>query len=91
MLQFAGNARIPSIFVIDPDGKEATASYSVTGNIIQIGQTAREFRLRDGDTVLNVYNLGFGTVGGNPGTGTTSPQVMRVVGDAGNGGGEASP
>ena len=83
VLQFADNARIPAIFVIDPDGKEATASYSVDGETVQIGQTAREFRLRDGDTVLNIYNLGFDTVGGNPGTGTTSPQVTRVIGGAG--------
>lgn len=85
VLQFADNARIPAIFVIDPDGKEATASYSVDGETVQLGQTAREFRLRDGNTVLNIYNLGFDTVGGNPGTGTTSPEVTRVVGEVGNG------
>jgi type IV secretion system protein VirB9 len=81
VLQFAGNARIPAIFVINPDGKEATASYAVNGDTVQIGQTAREFRLRDGGTVLNIYNLGFDTVGGNPGTGTTSAAVSRVVDD----------
>ena len=91
VLQFADNARIPAIFVIDPDGKEATASYSVDGETVQIGQTAREFRLRDGNTILNIYNLGFDTVGGNPGTGTISPQVTRVVGDAGNGNMGAAP
>lgn len=85
VLQFADNARIPAIFVIDPDGKEATASYSVDGETVQIGQTAREFRLRDGSTVLNIYNLGLNTVGGNPGTGTTSPQVTRVIDDSGAG------
>jgi type IV secretion system protein VirB9 len=87
VLQFADNARIPAIFVIDPDGKEATASYSVDGETVQLGQTVREFRLRDGNTVLNIYNLGFDSMGGNPGTGTTSPQVTRVIGDAGNGAG----
>jgi len=79
MFQFPGNERIPAIFVIDPDGKEATASYSVDGGNVEVGQTAREFRLRDGDTVLNVYNLGYSTVGQNPGTGTTSPNVSRIV------------
>ena len=83
VFEFAGNPRIPSIFVVDPDGKEATADYAVNGDTVQIGVTAREFRLRDGHTVLNVYNLGYNTVGGNPGTGTTSPEVVRVVkGDA---------
>ncbi len=84
VLQFEGNARIPAVFVIDPDGKEATASYSVSGSTVQIGQTAREFRLRDGDTVLNIFNLGFDAVGGNPGTGTTSPDVTRTVDDPTN-------
>jgi type IV secretion system protein VirB9 len=79
LLQFAGNARIPSIFVIDPDGKEATASYAVNGDIVQLDQTAREWRLRDGDTVLDIFNLGYQSVGGNPETGTTSPAVSRVV------------
>lgn len=91
VLQFADNARIPAVFVIDPDGKEATASYSVDGETVQIEQTAREFRLRDGGTVLNIYNLGFNTVGGNPGTGTTSPQVTRVINDVGNSGPGAAP
>jgi len=91
VLQFANNARVPSIFVINPDGKEATASYSVDGETVQIGQTAREFRLRDGDTVLNIYNLGFNTVGGNPGTGTTSPQVNRLVGEPDDGSAGAMP
>ncbi|MDE2390802.1 MAG: TrbG/VirB9 family P-type conjugative transfer protein, partial [Rhodospirillales bacterium] len=79
LLQFTGNERIPSIFVIDPDGKEATASYAVNGDIVQLDQTAREWRLRDGGTVLNIYNLGYQSVGGNPETGTTSPDVSRVV------------
>ncbi len=79
VLQFPGNERIPAIFVIDLDGKEATASYSVSGNTVQVGQTAREIRLRDGDTVLNIFNLGYNTVGQNPGTGTTSPEVTRVI------------
>ena len=85
LLQFAGNVRIPSIFVIDPDGKEATGSYAVNGDIVQLDQTAREWRLRDGGTVLDIYNLGYQSVGGNPETGTTSPDVSRVVVPPGNG------
>jgi type IV secretion system protein VirB9 len=89
VLQFAGNVRIPAIFVVDPDGKEATTNYTVDGDTVQIGQTARELRLRDGNTVLNIYNLAFNSVGGNPRTGTTSAQVTRVIEDAGSGTGAA--
>jgi type IV secretion system protein VirB9 len=87
LIQFPGNERIPAIFVINPDGKEATASYSVNGGNVEVEQTAREFRLRDGHTVLDVYNLGYSTVGQNPGTGTTSPDVSRIV----NNGAEDTP
>ena len=38
VLQFADNARIPAIFVIDPDGKEATASYSVMARPCRSGR-----------------------------------------------------
>jgi len=79
VFRFPGNERIPGIFVVDPDGTEATASYSVKAGNVEVGQTAHEFRLRDGNTVLNVYNLGYTTVGQNPGTGTTSPDVRRIV------------
>lgn len=91
VIQFPGNTRIPSVFVIDPDGKEATAAYSVDGNTVQIAQTAREFRLRDGDTVLDIYNLGYNIVGGNPDTGTTSASVERVIDNDASSGTGVSP
>ncbi len=79
VLTFPGNTAIPSIFVINPDGKETTATYSVHGNVVVIDQTAWEIRLRYGGTVLNIYNLAYNTVGNNPGTGTVSPDVSRII------------
>ena len=79
VMTFPGNTAIPSVFIINPDGKEATATYSVHANAVEIDQTAREIRLRYGGTVLNIYNLGYNTVGSNPGTGTVSPSVTRAV------------
>ena len=79
VLTFPGDTAIPSVFTINPDGKEATATYSVHGNTVEIDQTAREIRLRYGGTVLNIYNLGYNTVGNNPGTGTVSPSVTRTI------------
>jgi len=79
VFRFPQNERIPAIFVINPDGKEATAPYSVDGSYAQVGMTAREFRLRDGNTVLDVFNLGYDTMGVNPATGTVSNDVKRVV------------
>jgi len=79
VFRFPENERIPAIFVINPDGKEATAPYSVSGGYAQVGMTAREFRLRDGNTVLEVFNLAYDTMGKNPTTGTVSPDVQRQV------------
>lgn len=79
IFRFPENERIPAIFVINPDGKEATAPYSVSGGYAQVGLTAREFRLRDGNTVLEVFNLAYDTMGKNPATGTVSPNVQRQV------------
>jgi type IV secretion system protein VirB9 len=82
VFRFPGNVRIPSVFVINPDGKEATPNYSVKGDLVQVDSVARGWRLRDGQTVLAVWNQAFDPVGKNPETQTTSPNVQRVVKDA---------
>jgi type IV secretion system protein VirB9 len=79
VFRFPENERIPAIFVINPDGKEAIAPTSVTGGYAQVGMTAREFRLRDGNTVLEVFNLAYDTMGKNPATGTVTQDVQRQV------------
>ena len=79
--RFPGNMRIPAFFVINPDGKEAVADYTVNAqtHIVTVHQTAPEFRLRDGDSVLCLTNHHYDPIGQNPGTGTTSPDVERVL------------
>lgn len=82
VFRFPANVRIPSVFVINPDGKEATPNYAVKGDLLQADSVARGWRLRDGQTVLCIWNLSFDPVGYNPGTETTSPNVQRVVKEA---------
>ncbi len=82
VFRFPGNVRIPSVFVINPDGKEATPNYAVKGDLVQVDSVARGWRLRDGQTVLAIWNQAFDPVGKNPVTQTTSPHVQRVVRDA---------
>jgi type IV secretion system protein VirB9 len=79
VFRFPGNVRVPSVFVVNPDGKEATANYAVKGDLVQADAVARQWRLRDGDTVLCIFNRGYDAVGDNPQTGTTSPHVQRVT------------
>ncbi|MGH7120914.1 MAG: TrbG/VirB9 family P-type conjugative transfer protein [Acetobacteraceae bacterium] len=83
---FPGNERIPAILRIDPDGKEAVAQTSVHGDAIVATGTAREWVLRDGRAVLNIYDLGYSSVGTTPGTHTISPSVVRTLRDAGDAG-----
>lgn len=80
-LRFAGNRRVPSIYVLNPDGKEAVAPYTVDGEIVTIHQTARGLRLRDGTLVLCIWNQGWNPYGHPTGTGTTSPDVVRIIAD----------
>ncbi|MBB3175233.1 type IV secretion system protein VirB9 [Endobacter medicaginis] len=83
--RFPGNVRIPAVFTLNPDGKEATANYSVTndargmGTLVVADHVARGWRLRDGNTVLCIWNQSYNPVGLNPGTNTTSPNVVRVT------------
>jgi type IV secretion system protein VirB9 len=77
--RFPGNTRIPGIYRIGPDGKEASVNYYVKGDYVIVGAVASGWRLRDGATVLCVFNRAYDKVGQTTGTNTTSPSVMRVV------------
>ena len=78
---FPGNMRVPIIYAVNPDGKEAVADYtfdSSTG-VATVHQLATAFHLRDGDSLLCVFNHAFDPVGVRSTTGTVSADVQRVV------------
>jgi len=77
--RFPGNAPMPAIYQVMPDGSEQIAEVSVAGDIAVVHGTAAAWRLRMGSEVCDVWNLGFDPVGQNPRTGTTSPDVIRTV------------
>ncbi|AHG50102.1 type VI secretion protein (plasmid) [Rhizobium leguminosarum bv. trifolii CB782] len=79
VFRFPGNMRIPSIYIINPDGKEAVANFSIKGDYIEVSSVAREWRLRDGHTALGIFNSAYDPIGRNPGTGTVRADVWRVV------------
>lgn len=81
---FQGNVPEPAIYLVDksecgPGGAERLAPFSDQHGLKVISQTAQHFRLRLGDSVMEVCNEGFDPIGQNPGTGTTSPGVVREV------------
>ena len=82
-MRFAGNQRIPVPYVVLPDGKEAVIDRTViadgSDHIVMLPQTAKEIRLRDGDAVACIVNNNWTPAGRNPGTGTTSPNIVRVL------------
>ena len=63
---------------MNPDGNEAATNYTVDGSRVIVHQTAPEFRLRDGNSVVCIKNNAWNPIGASPGTGTISPDVIRV-------------
>jgi len=80
-MRFAGNREIPAIYMVQSDGKETLIPWDArrSGEVVVIHGTAREFRLRRGGNVICIFNEAYDPVDVNPGTGTTSPSVERVV------------
>jgi type IV secretion system protein VirB9 len=78
---FPGNMRVPIIYAVNPDGKEAVADYSFNSQtgVATVHQLASVFHLRDGDAELCVFNKGFDPIGVRSATGTISSDVERVT------------
>lgn len=78
---FPGQMRVPVIYVVNPDGKEAVADYtfnSATG-VVTVGMLAEHWRIRDGDSELCVFNKAYNPVPDRNTTGTISPDVVRIT------------
>lgn len=79
--QWPENVQMPSITIIDPvTGDERIAPVSQQGDMQIVSTTAEWFRLRLGkEAVMDIHNLKWSAERPNPGTGTTSPDVVRQV------------
>jgi type IV secretion system protein VirB9 len=98
--RFPGNAPIPAIFKIGPDGNPQTVNPLTIDDLRVVYDRARVFLMRQGGRVLGVLNcdgltksactsgasdlvafsaIPFPNAGFNPGTGTTSPDVIRTI------------
>jgi type IV secretion system protein VirB9 len=78
VLRFAG-MHYPAIYLGACGDSEAIAPISVRDDLILVQTTAPLFCLRRGDAALEIRNLGYDPVGVHPRTGTTSPDVVRVI------------
>ena len=63
----------------DSEGTEQVPQISQSDDLVLVQQTAPHMRLRKGDEVVEIYNCGWDAIGTNPGTGTSSPEVVRKV------------
>jgi type IV secretion system protein VirB9 len=79
VFRFLGNASMPAIYQITPDGQEQIASVSTAGEIAVVHGISAAWRLRMGGEVCDIWNIGFDPIGQNPRTGTTSPDVVRIL------------
>jgi type IV secretory pathway VirB9-like protein len=61
------------------DAAEQAINTTIVDDLIIAQRTAAHFRIRSGDEVVEIYNCGWNPIGANPGTGTTSPDVVRRV------------
>ena len=82
VFRFPGNVRVPSLYIVNPDGKEALVNYSVKGDLVEAAAVAKQWKLRDGQTVLRIWNTAYDPLGQRPGTGTVSSNVERLTRDA---------
>ena len=91
-LRYQGQLRPPSVFVLGPDGKEQALIPFMRGDTLVVPRVAKEMHLYSGQTVLYIFNRAYNPAGvspatgglADPGTGTVSPGVRRVLRSAGN-------
>jgi type IV secretory pathway VirB9-like protein len=79
--QWPANVQPPTISIMDPaTGEERIVVPSQAGEMFIVNTTAARFRLRLGhDAVMEVQNLHWNPERPDPKSGTTSPDVVRVI------------
>lgn len=64
---------------VDNEAPEERVQFEVNGDSLVVKRTAAHFRLRSGREVIDIYNCGYNPIGYDPGTGTSSPDLVRRV------------
>ena len=78
-LLFRGQRQLPSVFLIEADGKERSVRVTTRGDWLIVPAMREKLVLRLGGSVLELRNDAFDARGRDPATGTTSPDVIREV------------
>lgn len=78
-LYFPAMQRVPALFRGPCGEHEATADFSVHGDMVILPGMAPIWCLRNGHSALEIYDLAYTPQGATPATGTISPDVQRVL------------
>ncbi|WP_027233675.1 TrbG/VirB9 family P-type conjugative transfer protein [Leisingera caerulea] len=78
VLSFKRRTRLPSVFIVE-NGRERSANTTVRKNQIIVHDIAPELRLRLGNQVTAIYNMGPDEGRSGTGTGTISRSVRREI------------
>lgn len=54
--KFKDNSRMPSVFIVDQKRNETLVNYHMQGEYLVVNSVAKQFSLRDGETMTTVYN-----------------------------------
>lgn len=79
LLRFPGAQSIPAVFEVGADGSERLIPYDVRGEFVVVHGVLRGLRLRQGSSVLCIYNDAPDLRGVATAAGTASPVVERVL------------
>lgn len=79
VITFKRNARLPSVYLVNEDGTERIANTTTRNNEIIVHGAFPELRLRLGQSVVTLHNVGYGEGHNNTGTSTTSRSVTREI------------
>lgn len=78
-LTFPANQDMPSVFLVAEDKTESLVNKHVDKDQLVIHRIAREFVLRLGNSVVNIINDNFDTEGVPTDSGTSIPNLKRIV------------
>lgn len=79
LLRFPSAQSIPAVFEVGADGSERLIPYDVRGEFVVVHGVTRGLRLRQGSSVLCIYNDAPELRGVATAAGTASPAVERVL------------
>ena len=77
--QFNNGRDLPAIYKIMPDGSEMLLNTHIEGDTVIVHETAKNYVLRLGKSVMGIENRGFNEKGLFNRTGTSSQDSVRIV------------